>query len=69
MKDKRITVILTGYNRPQNIQRQLDALRNQTVTPYEIMLWYNMGDTEQVTFDNIICVHLNDNLKFHGPLA
>lgn len=36
-----ITVILNLYKRPQNLQKQIDAFRNQTVKPKEIWVWQN----------------------------
>lgn len=39
-----ITAILNGYKRPQNLKKQVDAIRNQTIQPTDIMLWQNMSD-------------------------
>lgn len=39
-----ITAILNGYKRPQNLKEQVDAIRNQTIPPQEIMLWQNNPD-------------------------
>jgi len=36
-----ITVILNLYKRPQNLEKQIDAFRNQTVKPKEIWVWQN----------------------------
>ena len=36
-----ITVILNLYKRPQNLQKQIDAFRNQTIKPKEIWVWQN----------------------------
>lgn len=36
-----ITVILNLYKRPQNLQKQIDAFRSQTVKPKEIWVWQN----------------------------
>jgi Glycosyl transferase family 2 len=36
-----ITAILNGYKRPSFLQEQVDAIRNQTIPPTEIMLWQN----------------------------
>ena len=45
-----ITVILNGYKRGDNLNEQLEALKNQTVKPDEILLWYNNpGDNELLT--------------------
>lgn len=39
-----ITVILNLYKRPQNLQKQIEAFRNQTVKPKEIWVWQNRHD-------------------------
>jgi hypothetical protein len=36
-----ITVVLNGYKRPEVLQEQVNAIRNQTIPPTEIMLWQN----------------------------
>lgn len=36
-----ITVILNGYRRGKNLNRQIAAIKNQTKPPIDIMLWYN----------------------------
>jgi len=36
-----ITAILNGYKRPQFLKEQIDAIKNQTIPPEEIMLWQN----------------------------
>jgi Glycosyl transferase family 2 len=36
-----ITAILNGYKRPQFLNEQVLALKNQTIPPTEIMLWQN----------------------------
>jgi glycosyltransferase involved in cell wall biosynthesis len=47
-----ITVILNGYNRGANLQEQLDALKNQTLPPDEILVWYNNpGDNDLINYD------------------
>ena len=38
---KKITVILNGFRRAENLNEQLEALQNQTIKPDEILLWYN----------------------------
>lgn len=39
-----ITVILTGYKRPQHLKEQVEAVKNQTLKPKEIILWVNGTD-------------------------
>jgi hypothetical protein len=47
-----ITVILNGYKRGDNLNEQLEALKNQTVKPDEILLWYNNpGDNDLLNYD------------------
>ena len=38
-----ITVVLNGYKRGEHLQKQIDAINNQTVKPKEILLWQNAG--------------------------
>ena len=40
-KNNKITVILNGFRRAENLNEQLEALQNQTIKPDEILLWYN----------------------------
>jgi hypothetical protein len=53
-----ITVILNGYKRSSHFERQLNAIKSQTLRPKEIMLWQNKGEdfdtslTEQTTHAN-----------------
>lgn len=47
-----ITVILNGYKRPKNLEVQLEAVRNQTIKPDEILLWYNNpGDDSLINYE------------------
>jgi hypothetical protein len=39
-----ITVILNGYLRPEFLSSQIESIKNQTVTPKEIMLWQNTNE-------------------------
>jgi hypothetical protein len=36
-----ITVVLNGFRRGKNLNKQIKALENQSIKPDEIMLWYN----------------------------
>lgn len=53
-----ITVILNGYKRSSHFERQLNAIKSQTLRPKEIMLWQNKGEdfdpllTEKTTHAN-----------------
>jgi GT2 family glycosyltransferase len=47
-----ITVILNGYKRGHCLTEQYDSLQNQTITPNEILLWYNSpGEGHDVNYD------------------
>ena len=39
-----VTVILNGYKRSSHFEKQLNAIKTQTLRPKEIMLWQNKGD-------------------------
>lgn len=48
---KKVTAILNGYKRPDNLKRQLEAIKNQTVES-DVMLWYNNpGDDTSINYD------------------
>ena len=65
-----ITAILNGYNRPQNLPIQLEALRTQSVAPKDVMLWYNKGDVPQQAVSGYVkTANCNHNFKFHGRFA
>ena len=46
-QNNKITVILTHFNRPYMIDKQIEAIRKQTVKPTRIIVWYNKGKDEQ----------------------
>jgi GT2 family glycosyltransferase len=58
-----ITAILNGYKRPHFLKEQVDAIRNQTVKPKEIMLWQNNdeGFDKELT-DTLLTATCNRNL-------
>jgi len=58
-----ITAILNGYKRPQFLKEQVEALRNQTIKPKEIMLWQNNseGFDKELT-DSLITASCNHNM-------
>ncbi len=39
--NKKISVILTAWMRPQYLEQQVASILEQTVSPHEIILWYN----------------------------
>ncbi len=74
-----ITVILTMYNRPMTIMKQLECLSKQTIVPQEIWVWKNHSDTNkeqhrhlmQVSrkYPDVKIVDAHFNLKYHGRFA
>ena len=47
-----ITCILNGYKRGVNLQEQLEALKNQSLPPDEILVWYNNpGEDTLINYD------------------
>src|SRR5258706_11477766 len=65
-----ITVILNVYNRPYSLERQLEAIKSQSVEVKDenIFIWYNKGTAKQSAPKNpnhkiFVC---NYNTKFHG---
>jgi len=38
-----ITAVLNVFNRPKNLQRQIDAVLDQSVRPHDLMVWQNKG--------------------------
>ncbi len=63
-----ITVILNGYKRAENLNEQLEALKNQTLPPDEILFWYNNpGDNDLINYDigtEIAGAYCNYNFGF-----
>jgi len=67
-----ITVILNCYKRPNYLHQQIEAIRNQTIAPTDIWIWYNKPeDGEQYDLTNMGCkvVTSNYNFKFHGRFS
>lgn len=67
-----ITVILNCYKRPEYLQEQIDAIKNQTVPVDDIWIWYNKPeDQEQYDLSQLGCkvATCNHNFKFHGRFA
>ena len=67
-----ITAILNCYKRPHLIDEQIEAIKNQTVKPNEIIIWYNKPENEDhVNLDYTGCkvVYSNTNFKFHARFA
>lgn len=65
-----ITVILNGYKRPQFLNEQLEAVRNQTIKPSEIMLWQNNSEGFSVEVTNELTTAVsNKNLGVWARFA
>ncbi len=73
-----ITAILTCYKRPQLLEEQILALKNQTVPPKDIWVWINEPDEHDFDYSEIkrkIDIHgvkifdSNHNWKFFGRFA
>jgi hypothetical protein len=65
-----ITVILNGFKRPQFLKEQVDAIKNQTIKPKEIMLWQNNSDGfDKDLTDTLITATCNNNLGVWARFA
>ena len=68
-----ITVILNCYRRPQYLEQQIKAIREQTIKPKEIWLWVNYHeDNSDIDFSkyDVDKVIKNDfNWKFYGRFS
>ena len=68
----KITVILNCYKRPQYLQEQIEAIKNQTIPFEDIWIWYNKpeeGEQYDLTGLGYKVVMCNHNFKFHGRFA
>lgn len=68
MKDT-ITAILTGYNRPQNMNAIADAVAGQSIPPEDVWVWYNKGAAEQEELDWVKGAYCTYNFGFFGRFA
>lgn len=67
-----ITVILNCYKRAEYLTEQIEAIKNQTIVPEDIMIWYNKpDDSVQYDISDLGCkvATCNFNFKFHGRFA
>jgi len=62
-KNKNITVVLNGYKRGHHLEKQLNAIKNQTIKPKEIMLWQNLGENFDKKLTNQT-IHASSNKNF-----
>jgi len=72
-EDIDITVILNLYRRPQNLTKQINAIKLQTIKPKEVWVWKNYHsdnknlDLRQLNIDKYF--DNNYNWKFYGRFA
>jgi hypothetical protein len=65
-----ITVILNGYKRSYQFEKQLNAIKNQTLRPKEIMFWQNHGDAFDPNLtSNLTHANCNKNLGVWARFA
>lgn len=67
-----ITVILNCYKRPEYLKEQIDAIKNQSIPPEDIMIWYNRpedGSSYNLDELGVKVAYSNYNFKFHGRFA
>lgn len=70
-----ITVILNCYKRLNYLNRQIEAIISQSISPKDIMVWYNkpeegnMLNLNKITNHNIKVAYSDNNFKFHGRFA
>ena len=61
-----VTVILNGYRRPQNLSKQIEAVKSQTIKPQDIFYWQNT--VPDVPYDNALssanCISAYSNTNF-----
>lgn len=66
-----ISVILTAYNRPEQLEEQVRHIKNQSIKAKHIYLWYNKGNKPQIKLNDpeVKIIKCDDNFKFHGRFA
>lgn len=74
-----ITAILTMYNRPSTVMKQVECLYHQTVPPSEIWIWKNQSDSNKHQlryimevlgkYPEIKVIDSHHNFKYHGRFA
>ena len=61
-----VTVILNGYRRPQNLSKQIEAVKSQTIKPQDIFYWQNT--VPGVPYDSALssanCISAYSNTNF-----
>lgn len=70
MQKPKITVVLNVYKRSSNFQAQLEAIKNQSITPFEIMVWENGNETvPEHMRDGLVIARCNSNLGVWARFA
>jgi GT2 family glycosyltransferase len=69
-----ITVILNVYKRPHVLQEQLDAIKNQTIQPKQIIIWHNHVDGYEIPENirnnkSLIIMNCNKNMGVWARFA
>jgi glycosyltransferase involved in cell wall biosynthesis len=64
----KITVILNAFKRPQFLQEQINAIKNQTIKPKELMIWNNNAEN-QIKFDSTTIANSNKNFGVWSRFA
>lgn len=62
-----ITVVMNGFRRPHTLREQYEAIKRQTFKDFEIILWINIVDKTNITFDQDIldaCQTITSNTDY-----
>lgn len=65
----KINVILTGYNRPEYLAIQHNAILNQSISPNKVEIWWNKGDKQPQTMPGLYGAYCTRNYKYWGRFA
>jgi len=65
----KINAILTGYNRPHNLDKQHQAVLNQTLPVNKVEIWWNKGEHMPVAIPGLYGAYCNKNYKYWGRFA
>jgi len=62
-----VTFVLSGFRRPHTLREQYEAIKAQTIQDFEILLWVNLVDKNNIKFDQEIldnCKSIVSNTDF-----
>jgi len=62
-----VTFVLSGFRRPHTLREQYEAIKAQTIQDFEILLWVNLVDSDNIKFDQEIlnnCKSIVSNTDF-----